>query len=357
MSFYEVGLNNVGSYQVSGRPWLKSVTLAPGEATSVLFPSVTKNIKVTNKSSTGEMKLAFGDFESSNVSRAINFNSSGNFVSPTITRNGPFSFSFWVNLVELGPTTRLRLFSTSTSNYNRIDANGVDNTTIQFYLFINGISNTGLITVPNRTELLNNGQDLWVHVVLTSDGANNNKLYVNGSNIITNTTTQQTPDVDKIYLPSSTAFYLGSYDELTYWEKQLSEPEVLELNSSGDYYDPRTHSANASLKSWWAFEDSLSNTEFNDDTSIAIKDRISSYNLTGTGTVDFIDSPFSLSGVETGKHYLTILPNSSVFLSCKSSVIYLRAGLEAPQNFEIIASLTNIPSSQMYELTGPGIDE
>ena len=47
MSFvYTAGLNNMGSYQVSGRPWLKSSDILTGEEQQLEFPKVTKSIKI-----------------------------------------------------------------------------------------------------------------------------------------------------------------------------------------------------------------------------------------------------------------------------------------------------------------------
>jgi len=44
---YKVGLQNVGSYQVSGKPWAEGSIDATG-ATSVSFPEVTSWVQVTN---------------------------------------------------------------------------------------------------------------------------------------------------------------------------------------------------------------------------------------------------------------------------------------------------------------------
>ena len=48
---YIAGLNNVGSYQVSGVPWITgSTTLPPGDEVKYEFPMVTKSITVINQS-------------------------------------------------------------------------------------------------------------------------------------------------------------------------------------------------------------------------------------------------------------------------------------------------------------------
>jgi hypothetical protein len=43
---YNVGLHNVGSYQVSGWPWVTGGVIAAGAETQVSFPMVTKSVTV-----------------------------------------------------------------------------------------------------------------------------------------------------------------------------------------------------------------------------------------------------------------------------------------------------------------------
>tara|TARA_R110000824_G_scaffold187734_2_gene369001 strand:- start:1228 stop:1659 length:432 start_codon:yes stop_codon:yes gene_type:complete len=48
---YGVGVNNVGSYQVAGIPWITgSTSLAKGQETKYAFQKITKNITVINQS-------------------------------------------------------------------------------------------------------------------------------------------------------------------------------------------------------------------------------------------------------------------------------------------------------------------
>ena len=49
-NIYSVGINNVGSYQVSGRPYTKSDTQA-GSKSTITFPNVTKQIVFLNRGS------------------------------------------------------------------------------------------------------------------------------------------------------------------------------------------------------------------------------------------------------------------------------------------------------------------
>tara|TARA_R110002012_G_scaffold199790_1_gene368738 strand:- start:194 stop:658 length:465 start_codon:yes stop_codon:yes gene_type:complete len=59
MANYTVGLNNVGSYQVAGRPYISGSDAHPGGLEKVYeFPMVTNHIKVTNFSLPGGKGIA-----------------------------------------------------------------------------------------------------------------------------------------------------------------------------------------------------------------------------------------------------------------------------------------------------------
>ena len=55
---YTVGLNNVGSYQVAGTPYLTASSLTE-EVKTISFPRVTKNIIIHNTGSGGSANLHF----------------------------------------------------------------------------------------------------------------------------------------------------------------------------------------------------------------------------------------------------------------------------------------------------------
>ena len=62
-NIYTAGLNNVGSYQVSGIPFATSSVdcKSPGSATKISFPYVTKWIYVINNSSNDVCKVGFSE--------------------------------------------------------------------------------------------------------------------------------------------------------------------------------------------------------------------------------------------------------------------------------------------------------
>lgn len=69
---YYVGLQNVGSYQVSGHPYATSSIAAPassGTPTEVAFPDVTQRIFVSNVNTASPLRVGF----SSNGTKGTNY--------------------------------------------------------------------------------------------------------------------------------------------------------------------------------------------------------------------------------------------------------------------------------------------
>ena len=52
-NYYDVGIGNVGSYQVSGHPWVTSSVITAGEEKQISFPFVTKSITLEKTTGTG----------------------------------------------------------------------------------------------------------------------------------------------------------------------------------------------------------------------------------------------------------------------------------------------------------------
>ena len=62
---YQPGLGSVGAYQASGKPWVTSYTAvatvaSAGDATEILFPSVTRWIAISMEDATAESALRIG---------------------------------------------------------------------------------------------------------------------------------------------------------------------------------------------------------------------------------------------------------------------------------------------------------
>ena len=70
---YAVGLHNVGSYQVSGIPYITgSDALASGAEDKIVFPMVARNVTVVNHS-TGSLRVHFNSQDTDNVISGFHF--------------------------------------------------------------------------------------------------------------------------------------------------------------------------------------------------------------------------------------------------------------------------------------------
>jgi hypothetical protein len=67
MAYYRAGLQNVGSYQVGGTPFLTGGVVATSTEAKIAFPNVTKNILITNTSGTTGLRVHFNPSATSNV--------------------------------------------------------------------------------------------------------------------------------------------------------------------------------------------------------------------------------------------------------------------------------------------------
>jgi hypothetical protein len=66
---YKVGLGSVGSYQVSGKPWVTGSTISDGAEHYIQFPSVAKAVTVINTDPSGDddIRIHFNSTGSGNV--------------------------------------------------------------------------------------------------------------------------------------------------------------------------------------------------------------------------------------------------------------------------------------------------
>lgn len=168
-----------------------------------------------------------------------------------------FSISFWVKPNNLAAT---RCLISKCSN----DAN-------VWGYNIQHIITTGAIQVQMRTPTSNTihaftsalTAGVWQHVVMTYSGASN----INGSRIYRNSVIGDTPAsaaLTSTFLNTAsfvvgarnTSFpFVGNIDEVSVWNKALSQTEVTELYNSGQPGNLNDHSAYANLQSWWRMGD------------------------------------------------------------------------------------------------------
>ena len=82
-----------------------------------------------------------------------------------------------------------------------------------------------------------------------------------------------------------------------------------------------------------------------------------SFTVVNTGSADiriYFDNPTTSPATDTGLHRFTLTSNSSVTMNVKCKEVYIKAVGES--GFELVAELTGIPATDMYELTGSGIN-
>lgn len=101
MSIYTSGISNVGSYLVSGRPWLKTSTIADGVVEFYHFPKVTKQITVHNdhQNAGHNLEVAFPE-----PRRAANMPDVDQHFSTTFTNLGTLTVSLWFKFVGSLPS-------------------------------------------------------------------------------------------------------------------------------------------------------------------------------------------------------------------------------------------------------------
>jgi len=347
MSKYNVGLNNVGSYQSSGRPFLKTVaSLASGGTEYIKFDNVTKKIRVKNHSTSGKLKIGFAD----NARRAFDMpsNTAQDRFDGTLASSPGLSavtVSFWYKDPSLTTPLRLVEFTGGGVTDTRLQGqNSFGEGGLRFRVQGNN-ANTGAGVVSKNT---------WHQVTIVLTGTDN-KLYIDGNSIITNATTM-VPPTGISFGDDQTANHDGIYDDIYVFNTALTAAEVLELYNEGSYFDPRDHSKSSNLQSWWAFEDNAYRTYFStNDTSSTIIDRIGSNNLTAQSSGRGVFVPGRQLDTAINSHSIIIPAGGEIELSVKTKSMFLFAD-GATQNFDVYASLTNIPSGRMYDLTGAGID-
>ena len=344
MNIYTSGLGNVGSYQASGRPFLKTVTSLASDATEYIkFDNVTKKIRVKNHSTSGKLKIGFAD----NARRAYDMpNGVSDRFDGTLASSPGISavtVSFWVKDRTTDTLARVVEFTGTGVSDTRVQGYGAGG--IRFRIQ----GNTQNSAASNLTS-----QNSW-HQITTVLTGTDSKVYVDGTLAVSNPTAIVDP-TGISFGDTTTANHDELYDEIYVYNTAFTAAEVLELYNEGSYLDPRDHSKSSNLQSWWAFEDNTYRTYFStNDTTTTIVDRIGSNNLTkgGSGTGAFVNGRQLDTAINS--HSIIIPAGGEIELSVKTKSMFLFAD-GATQNFDVYASLTNIPSGRMYDLTGAGID-
>ena len=342
-SFYSVGLQNVGSYQVAGRPWLKDLSLGSGDKVLLEFPNVTREIHISNDHASGGsshiLEVMFCE-----PRRAIDFTGNTEFLTSTFSAIDQITVSAWIKLDT--PIVNLRLLEVTGGNPLRAQTYGAGPF---LRLHVDGSN------VNDNTIALVSGE--WINLTLVGNGTAN-KLFVNGQLLLTNSNDSGSGFTGLDIGGSGTSGYDGIYDELVVFSTALEDAEVRELYNAGASMKIENHSRASSLVSHWNFEDNnYKNFYTTPDTTNLIYDRISGNNLSltnGVTPLTFVDGRL-IENAEA-RHKIQLVGEEQITMECKVRQVFL----SCPNNAtlaSICASLTGIPANRMFELTGPGIDE
>jgi len=349
MSIYTAGISNVGSYLVSGRPWLKTSTIADGAVEFYHFPKVTKQITVHNdhQGAGHNLEVAFPE-----PRRAINMpgapgDADAEYFSSTFASSGTVTVGIWFKFEGSLPSAERILELRGNSNALTTSLRVQTRDTNKLRLLINNtvIATTGALLAV----------DTWFHLAITiNKSAPETKVYLNGQlqTALTDTSTTPTHNLDLLYLGGSAANSNGFYSDCTLFNAVLDATQIAELYNGVGNIDPRTHSQNGSLVSWWAFEDNFYKDYFDiADTGTTIQDRVGSNNLqidSGTATFDL------------GRHHASVFNESQSYLldgaenmtiEAKSTFMSVKC-TGGSLEYSIHASLTGIEPERMGRATG-----
>ena len=362
---YSVGLQNVGSYMVSGQPFIARRSVNAGGQVKIEFPYVTKNIKIRIPS---PPNTAVGFLGNNGATQRMwtdgALTSYGNTASD-------FTFSHWMKapaIVHNKQPLRLTGVGAPSVRYQWRNTDAIR------FTFVNSSTSvsTGNVVLPGTPTD-------WHHYLMTQITGNVH-IYIDNQLVITRAKTDLDPMNDVNLPPNMSAGNLrpALHDELSFWTSGMTADQVGELYNSRDWYSPMEHSLGSNLEAWWTMGDfpgdsitgagliindaALPDQDF---TLFSGFDAYKSFDagpfaITPTGKLRVhMLSTGSASGanIYANKHYRELTGyNTSISLPMKTKEIYL-TGVDAQVTFEVIAELTNVPTERMYALTGSGIDE
>ena len=381
MSRYSVGLRNVGSYKVSGQPYITGSAVNAGSEVKIEFPFVTKNITIRIPSPPNAAM--------DNRSAGIRFQTLG----------GPFDLGgagkpFTISLWHKNTATQAEYLNKNKGPLAFLVGGGVVdaiNTPRPAYTAVSGsfrLQSGGESTsIAGALQWFQpNGNDNWYHLLITQHTASTTSVYTNG--VFRTSLASDRPNWDGLAWPRNGSSLLSSMDEIVVWDDGFTQEEAEELYNSGEHYNPLTHSKKANLIAWYQMGDHHLDSpgplvgstgaqlydaiDSNDDpfpmfdtedgftrAAATVVEGPFTSQTTGKLRVHMLSTTSSPHGANVfgNKHYQELQGyGSTITLPMKTKEIYL-SGVDAQVTFEVIAELTNIPTNSMYALTGSGIDE
>lgn len=370
MSKYSVGLRNVGSYMVSGQPYITGSAVNTGTEVKIEFPFVTKSItiRIPPVQNNAFDTVGVGSrFETGDV-----YDLGGSGKDCTI--------SIWMkNTVACPPGT----WGFSKRPWATTDGSSVNNSVRTAK---HGPSGSFQVTNfhPNGVFTQPNGNDEWFFFLITQNSGST-FFYAGGPTGTQNvsgrmpyTGSFEMATFAKLVFPTNGQEWYMGLDHLTVWSDGFDAGDVAEIYNSGEWFDPNAHSKASVLESWHTMGDAAGDdpgprSGGSGGKVIDISGTPENFNMFANGAAaSVIEGPFTSQ--TTGKlrvhmaskadadvynkfHYDELQGyGTTITLPMKTKELYLSA-VDAQVSFEIIAELTNIPTGSMYALAGSGIDE
>ena len=369
---YTAGLNNVGSYQVSGKTFITASTVNDGEEDQIQFPDVTNNIKVKLDSAGGVTKNGYA------------FN--GQF---RLADNGTYNYG--TNDTYVMWFKRVNPSEASINHFLfRVQGKGeILYRNISSRLHLKHFKTDGSVLEAFSAIGVYNLDDI-THLVYTVDHDDSVKVYINGD-----TTPVMSIDLSdngdgEVGESGAGILTVGSHAvdmdwgfiELARFNTTFDTSAVTEAYNGGNYLDLTTHSLAGNLIGYWTFGDDPSDTFDNNPSgpgsnlTVVVNDTVGSLNLVQSledGDDEIVPFTHTFGGgggklrihyrskdrpnVISQKHYWTLDSQyESIKMNVKSKELYISAD-GGNCDYSISAELTNIPTSSMFQHTGSGVDE
>jgi hypothetical protein len=362
---YGSGRKNVGSYQVSGKPYVTASTVSIGEELKVEFPNITNNISVKYKN---PRSSALNFIARAAMSASVTVPDGGAYTimmriqGDEATGTGDSSNNYILSTWEAGSNVQgaRALFKYSneklTFQAQNVDGSDIVNGSFDFQLDAND----------------------WAYRTFTvsTDGSTSYIVHLDNTNVFTKgaSDVDSVKSFDAIQLSDDSAnnFRRGKYTEVAFFRTGMTVDEINQLHNSGSLYNIKAHPKAGFLEHLWTFgddprdelnkiHDTIGTAHFGpayaySDGDTAFATRNYSSTLTGSLRAHF-RSTGTLPNVANNRHYWNFeSTNEELDMNVMTKEIYLSAD-GGDCEFSLEADLTNIPTSSMYQHTGSGVDE
>ena len=184
---------------------------------------------------------------------ALHLDTAGDYVTVSETtlsvHDAAHSFSFWINLIDIGSWQPI--FGSDDAFYNMLAIDQENDRIV-----IEGDTDADNIqwdTIDDPIPL-----NTWNHFAICTDGAGSAKGYQNGVEMTIINDTIGT-DLVFTYIGRGASYYLGGYlCNIGIWERQLTQAEVKSI--MWKRYADLTTSESTSILHWWAMDEGTGTT-------------------------------------------------------------------------------------------------